>query len=42
MTELFDSLSVAGETISKEDCVVYFLASLPESDNVLVTVLKAN
>ena len=42
MTELFDSLSVAGETVSEEDCVVYLLASLPESYNVLVTALEAN
>ena len=42
MTELFDSLSVAGETVSEEDRVVYLLASLPESYNVLVTALEAN
>ena len=42
MTELFDSLSVAGETVSEEDHVVYLLASLPESYNVLVTALEAN
>ena len=29
MTELFDSLSVAGETVSEDDRVVYLLASLP-------------
>jgi len=40
--ELFDSLAVAGETMSEEDRVVYLLASLPESYNVLVTALKAN
>ena len=42
MTELLDSLSVAGETVSEEDCVIYLLASLPESFNVLVTALEAN
>ena len=42
MTELFDALSVAGETISEEDRVVYLLASLPESYSVLVTTLEAN
>ena len=42
MTELFDSLSVAGETVSEEDRVVYLLASLPESYNILVTALEAN
>ena len=33
---------VAGETVSEEDQVVYLLASLPESYNVLVTALEAN
>ena len=42
MTELYDSFSVAGETVSEEDRVVYLLASLPESYNVLVTALEAN
>ena len=42
MTELFDFLSVAGETVSEEDRVVYLLASLPESYNVLVTAFEAN
>jgi len=40
MVELFDSLCVAGETVSEKDRVVYLLASLPESYNVLVTALK--
>lgn len=42
LTELFDALSVAGETVSEEDRVVYLLASLPESYNVLVTALEAS
>ena len=42
ITELFDALSVAGETISEEDRVVYLLASLPETYNVLVTALEAH
>ena len=42
MTEIFDALAVAGETVSEEDRVVYLLASLPESYNVLVTALEAN
>ena len=42
MTELFDALSVAGETVSEEDRVVYLLASLPEFYSVLVTALEAN
>lgn len=41
MTELFDSLAVAKETVSEEDQVVYLLANLPDS-YVLVTALKAN
>ena len=35
-------LSVIGETISKEDRVVYLLASLPDSYNVLVIALEAS
>ena len=42
MAELFDILSVPGETASEEDRVVYLLASLPESYNVLVTAPEAN
>jgi len=42
MIELFDALAVAGETVSDEDRVVYLLASLPDSYNVLVTSLEAN
>ena len=39
MTEIFNELAVIGED---EDCVVYLLASLPESFNTLVTALEAN
>ena len=42
MRELFDALSVAGKTVSKEDRVVYLLTSLPESYTVLVTAPEAN
>ena len=42
MTELFDALAVAGETVSGEDHVVYLLARLPDSYNVLVTALEAS
>ena len=42
MMELFDLLSVAGETDSEVDRVVYYLASLPDDYNVLVTALEAN
>ena len=42
MTELFGALTVAGETVTEEDRVVYLLASLPDSYNVLVTALEAS
>lgn len=42
MTELCDELAAIGEPVSEEDRVVYLLASLPESYNVLVTALEAN
>ena len=42
ITEIFDALTVAGETVSEEDRVVYLLASLPESYGVLVTALEAS
>ena len=42
MIELFDALSVAGETIKDEDRVVYLLVSLLDSYYVLVTALEAN
>ena len=39
---LLDALLIAGETISEEDRVVYLLASLPETYNVLVMALEAH
>ena len=42
MTELFDALSVVGDPVSEEDRVVFLLASLPKSYDILVTVLEAN
>ena len=42
MTELFEGLSVFGDPVSEEDCVVYLLTSLPESYDMLVTALEAN
>ena len=42
MTEFFDELAVVGDPLSDEDGVIYILASLPESLNVLVTELEAN
>ena len=42
ITEIFDGLAVLGDDISNEDRVVYLLASLPESYDMLVTALEAN
>ena len=42
MTEVCDELSAIGEPVNDEDRVVYILASLPESYNVLVTALEAS
>ena len=42
MTEIFEGLSVIGDPISEEDCVVHLLASLPDSYNMLVTAFEAN
>ena len=42
MIEICDELSVTGEPIRGENRVVYLLASLPESYNVLVTALEAS
>lgn len=42
MTEACSELSVIGESITEEDCVVYLLASLPECYNVLVTALESS
>ena len=41
MTEIFDELAVVAEPISDEDKVVYLLAGLPESYDVLVTALES-
>ena len=42
MTELCDELSAIDEPVSEEDRVVFLLASLPESYNVLVTALESS
>ena len=42
MTEIFNDLAIIGDNISDEDRVVYLLASLPESFDVLVTAVEAN
>ena len=41
MTETFGELAVVAEPISDEDKVVYLLAGLPESYDVLVTALES-
>ena len=41
MTETFNALSAIGDVLTDEDRVVYLLASLPESYNMLVTALEA-
>ena len=41
MTEIFGELAVVAEPISDEDKVVYLLAGLPESYDVLVTALES-
>ena len=42
MTKVFDELSVVDEPVKEVDRVVYLLASLPETYNVLVTALEAS
>ena len=42
IAEIFNKLSIIGDAISKEDCVVCLLASLPDSFNTLVIALEAN
>ena len=42
ITEIFNKLAVIGDNIEDDDKVVYLLASLPESYNILVTALEAN
>ncbi len=40
LTEIFDELTVIRDIVSEEDKVVYLLASLPDSYNMLVTSLE--
>ena len=42
MTEIFNGLSVIGDSVSEENRVVHLLASLPDQYNMLVTALEAN
>ena len=40
--ETFNELSIVGDAITDEDRVIYLLASLPESFNMLITALESN
>ena len=42
LTEIFDKLSIIGDPLDEENQVVHLLASLPESYDMLVTVLEAS
>ena len=42
LTEIFNELSVFGDNIDDKDEVVYLLASLPDSYEMLITALEAN
>ncbi len=42
LTELFNALAEQDAPLSDEDRVIYLLASLPESFNVIVTAFEAN
>ena len=42
LTEIFNELTVIGDNIDDEDRVIYLLASLPDSYEMLVTALEAN
>ena len=42
LTEIFNELSIIGDNIDDEDRVVYQLASLPDSYEMLVTALEVN
>ena len=42
MTEVFDALPIVGDPVSDEDRVVHLLANLPDSFDMLVTVLGTN
>ena len=42
MVEMSNKLSIVGDVITDKDRVVYLLASLPESFNILVIALESN
>ena len=41
MTEIFEALAVIGDAVTDEDRVVYLLAGLPPSYDMLLTALEA-
>ena len=42
MIEIFEGLAVIGSAVDEEDKVIYLLASLPKTFNMLVTALEAH
>ena len=42
LMETFNELAVVGDNVSNKDHVIYLLASLPDTFNMLVTALEAN
>ena len=42
LTETFNELAVVGDNVSDKDHVIYLLASLPDTFDMLVTALEAN
>ena len=42
MMEIFNEMAVVGDNVEADDRVIYLLASLPETFNVLVTALEAS
>ena len=42
LTEIFNDLTVIGDNNDDEDWVIYLLASLPDSYEMLVIALEAN
>ena len=42
LTEIFDELSIIGDTLDEENQVVHILVSLAESYDMLVTILEAS
>eukprot|EP00794_Sanderia_malayensis_P011651 gene11651-12850_t len=42
LTEIFDELSIIGDPVNENNQVVHLLASLPESQDMLLTALEAS